>query len=550
LLEREAEIGGCLVSKIPAWRLPRRVLDRDLSIVEALGIDVRTGVALGRDVALEDLRSEFGAILLLPGHPGGRALRNDEGCGLRRTVRDTLWADPATCETGVPGLFAGGAAVSGPCTTIEALAFGRRAAESAFRYLAGGDLVAVRDPIRPDRLLWTLEIDEAERRRRERTPVMLQPFNEPMTEEEVREEAGRCLDCSCRLCVADCEFLAQHCASPRDLARRVLSNPDDEDTLQMVYSCNLCSLCATVCPEQLDTGTMLAAARREAVRRGRAPLPQHRSTLESYKAGTGTTFRLLLSEPGRRRSKRLFFTGCALPAHSPRHTLALYDQLRRHHPGTGVLMHCCGAPAERLGMEEAFRETARYIARQVESVGAEELVTACPECRVVLSSGLPDLPVRDAWEMLAGVWHPPRQREGVEVAVHDSCVARHQPDLHAAVRALLESAGSLVRDAEYSRSRTRCCGHGGGIRAVDPALYRRISERRAGDSPLPWVSYCADCRASLHENGLPSIHLLDFLLEPELERALQAPRPGRLARFANRLRTKRAFRKLAPLGAG
>lgn len=549
LLERETELGGCLVRKIPPWRLPRRVVDRDLSVVEALEIEVRTGVAVGPDVAIEALREEFGAVLLLPGYPGGIELLRFAGQGLRRTVRDTLWADPLTCETGIPGLFAGGAAVSGPCTTIEALAFGRRAAESAFRHVTGGDLATGREPLRPPRLRWTLEIDEAERLNRQRSPVMLQRFNDPLTEAQARQEAERCLDCECSLCVDDCEFLSRHCGSPQELARTVKAGLDDEASLAMVYSCNLCSLCATVCPESLDIGALLAEARRQAVRLGLGPLPQHKGTLEFYRAGIAPTLRLLMSEPGRGRSKRLFFTGCALPARAPKHTLTIYDELRRHYPGTGVMMHCCGAPAERLGMEESFQETSRTILRLAESVGAEELVTACPECRQVLAAGLPDLPVRTVWEMLDQKWHPPRLREGAVVAVHDSCVTRGEPGLHAAVRRLLESGGSSVRDVDYSGGRTRCCGHGGMIQAVDPDLYRRVASRRAGESDLPWVTYCTDCRMALQDSGARAIHLLDFLLEPDLEKTLQTPPPGRLARHANRLRTKWAFRKLAPLGA-
>ena len=58
LFEQESEIGGCLASKIPEWRLPQRVVERDLSIIEALEIDVRTGVHVGRDISLDELRRD------------------------------------------------------------------------------------------------------------------------------------------------------------------------------------------------------------------------------------------------------------------------------------------------------------------------------------------------------------------------------------------------------------------------------------------------------------------------------------------------------------
>jgi hypothetical protein len=54
---------------------------------------------------------------------------------------------------------------------------------------------------------------------------------------------------------------------------------------------------------------------------------------------------------------------------------------------------------------------------------------------------------------------------------------------------------------------------------------------------------------TLMDSDARAIHLLDFLLDLDLDKTLRTPLPGRLARYANRLRTKWAFRKLAPLGA-
>lgn len=48
---------------------------------------------------------------------------------------DTIWADPATLETSVKGVFAGGDAVTGPATVIEAIVGGKHAAESIDNYL-------------------------------------------------------------------------------------------------------------------------------------------------------------------------------------------------------------------------------------------------------------------------------------------------------------------------------------------------------------------------------------------------------------------------------
>jgi NADPH-dependent glutamate synthase beta subunit-like oxidoreductase len=47
----------------------------------------------------------------------------------------TVWANPLTLETSLPGVFAGGDAVLGPASVMEAIRDGKRAAESMGRYL-------------------------------------------------------------------------------------------------------------------------------------------------------------------------------------------------------------------------------------------------------------------------------------------------------------------------------------------------------------------------------------------------------------------------------
>jgi len=546
--DKADRIGGCLVSKIPEWRLPAQVRDRDLSVIDALGIEVRTGVELGFDVSLEDLRQEYDAVAVLLGYEGGQRCLERYPRLFRQTVRGTMWADPVTCETGVEGVFAGGDAVSGPATVINALALGRRAAESIRRYLDGEDLGRDREPPRPARLLWQLEIDEVERLRRQRAPVMLTPFNQAMTEQEVLDEADRCLDCTCGLCVQDCEFLAKHCThSPKELARRVLGGVSEH--LETVFSCNVCELCKTVCPVDLDTGELMLEARRRAVLAGEGPLPSHKPVIKYYNAGVSNLFTMMMPDPGRQRSKRLFFTGCALPAVAPKATLEIYEHLRRHYPGTGVLMYCCGAPVDVLGMDETFEGTAREIARRAEELGAEELVVACPDCAHTLQHGVPELKVRYVWELLADTWEPPRRRHGEPVAIHDSCKARHTPEVHTAIRSLVQKGGGTVEDVEYREGLARCCGFGGMIAPVDPELRERISNRRGAESDHPMVTYCAGCRMGLRSVGKESVHILDYLLADDLEAAVRAKPTGGLARYTNRLRTKWAFKRLKPLGA-
>ncbi len=59
--------------------------------------------------------------------------------GFKTTKWNTLEVNPETLETSVRGVFAGGDAVSGPATVIEAIAAGQRAAVSIHNYLRNGE---------------------------------------------------------------------------------------------------------------------------------------------------------------------------------------------------------------------------------------------------------------------------------------------------------------------------------------------------------------------------------------------------------------------------
>ena len=66
--------GGMLRYGIPAFRLPRSVLNAEVAAIRALGGEFRMGTRLGRDVSLDELRAGFDAVFLALGAQGSRRL--------------------------------------------------------------------------------------------------------------------------------------------------------------------------------------------------------------------------------------------------------------------------------------------------------------------------------------------------------------------------------------------------------------------------------------------------------------------------------------------
>jgi NADH-quinone oxidoreductase subunit F len=58
IFEAERKPGGMLVQAIPAYRLPREEVEKEIRMIERLGVTIKTGKKLGRDFTLENLRAE------------------------------------------------------------------------------------------------------------------------------------------------------------------------------------------------------------------------------------------------------------------------------------------------------------------------------------------------------------------------------------------------------------------------------------------------------------------------------------------------------------
>ncbi|MDA3901546.1 MAG: FAD-dependent oxidoreductase [Spirochaetes bacterium] len=58
VFEASERPGGMLNQTIPAYRLPREILAREIRMIEGLGVTIKTGKVLGRDFTLDSLRDE------------------------------------------------------------------------------------------------------------------------------------------------------------------------------------------------------------------------------------------------------------------------------------------------------------------------------------------------------------------------------------------------------------------------------------------------------------------------------------------------------------
>ncbi|MBA7662595.1 Ferredoxin--NADP reductase [subsurface metagenome] len=151
-------------------------------------------------------------------------LPGDQGVELTRW--DTFAADEETMATSRTGVFAGGDAVTGPSTVIDAIAAGHVATRSIVRYLNGEPLVQAETLGVP--LESEIKVDHKQREHNQRTTMpalevstRINSFDEVdigFEEAQAVAEAQRCLRCGpcseCFICVPECDKITAILALP------------------------------------------------------------------------------------------------------------------------------------------------------------------------------------------------------------------------------------------------------------------------------------------------------------------------------------------------
>ncbi len=75
VFEKQPALGGMLAFGIPSFRLEKAVVNAEIDILKELGVSFKTGVEVGKDVSLQELRAQgFEAFYLAIGAQGGRRL--------------------------------------------------------------------------------------------------------------------------------------------------------------------------------------------------------------------------------------------------------------------------------------------------------------------------------------------------------------------------------------------------------------------------------------------------------------------------------------------
>jgi len=190
--------------------VPTRILGNDGRVagLECIRMELeefdRSGRKTPYPIEGSEYKADIDMVIEAVGQRPDTSFIKDNGVKIERGGIVTV--DRRTLATGRKGIFAGGDAVTGPQTAIEAIAAGQRAASSIKRYLQGKELspLVERNGYKPIAISSLLpseeETQEKARIKADEIPVSDRrtSFTEivlPYSPEQAREEASRCLRC-------------------------------------------------------------------------------------------------------------------------------------------------------------------------------------------------------------------------------------------------------------------------------------------------------------------------------------------------------------------
>ncbi len=257
-------------------------------------------------------------------------------------------------------------------------------------------------------------------------------------------------------------------------------------------------------------------------RRIHAPSPQDRPQV--------------FASEGPRRYRMALMTGCAQQVLAPEINEATIRLLTRH--GVEVVVArgtgCCGALTHHMGMEKPALDSARRnIAAwtaELDRGGLDAVVINASGCGTTVKdygfmlredsawadrakriSGL----TKDISEVMSeiGLKEALPGRGGLTLAYHTACSLQHGQKVTEAPKALLRQAGFALREVPEGHL---CCGSAGTYNILQPAIARRLRERKVANIEATGAQAIATgnigCMTQIASGSvLPVAHSVSFL---------------------------------------
>jgi len=374
-------------------------------------------------------------------------------------------------------------------------------------------------------------------------------MSEPAFFKGLIDEALICAYCGyCRSVCPTYAGVGWESCSPRgriQLARLLLEGaPLTAEQMARLYQCTMCGHCTQVCSTRIDLREFWLAARAQTVERNLSP--QGLSVAKENVVKTGNVYAYQNDERAgwaeymddapadlyqREQAEVVYFVGCS-SSFSPRvqriaeSFVRLMTAADVNFTILGEAEVCCGFPLKVAGMQDQVATLIERNLERVRATGATTIVFTCPACRMMwreeYARHLAGVRLLHSTELLAELMVAQRLpvKEVTQVVTyHDPCDLARNGGVYDAPRQVLAAIPGLqLVEAHERRERGLCCGGGGDLEMVDPALTQRVAARTmsklAATGAQAIVTACPQCVRTLTrgaEQSTPDVQVLDLV---------------------------------------
>lgn len=348
--------------------------------------------------------------------------------------------------------------------------------------------------------------------------------------DSLKETAYTCIDCDA--CIPRCEVLVEYEDHIGNMARKFSELPSTnkvsteegaKEYLKEVYAlaeaepllifairrCCKCGYCTEICPSGIESRIVFDALReilalaRVTTEKGfeSTQVDKEWHIFSVYRAVYGIGYADLphLEQALEIGADTLFFPGCPLVSYAPELSREIFSYLTSCGITAVISEDCCGSPLRSGGFADRALAHRKRIAKDIQEAGIKRVICACPGCQkelmnadasmtdvdfVPLPQILYDAGKRVSKEDIAAtlkavapsghesITAPETPTEEIDIdrirlSLFDSCYDR-DGEFGIVLRRLFPE--DLLAEMTHHGENALCCGAGGAVSIVDPAL--------------------------------------------------------------------------------
>lgn len=192
-------------------------------------------------------------------------------------------------------------------------------------------------------------------------------------------------------------------------------------------------------------------------------------------------------------TKTFFNPGCALNLYKPEMGHFILKKLNEHYGEVRLHNICC------------------HHDPQLEQ--GSLIINVCAGCDRRFRSLYQGITTISIWEIFDRMdLIPYPDYKGLKLSIQDACPVREKPQVHQAVRSLLNKMNIVVEETKNHGTHSICCGDDFYSKLPIEQVHQKM-KNRADSMPCDEVCvYCVSCIKSLYLGGKKPRHLLDLLM--------------------------------------